>query len=83
MPRVKTEAQERAKLRANEQRRVEHAERAILDLLKKHNIDEREGFELHMICTRLQHAIKNQHIKDERYAQYKAKFAPSDIQGDF
>lgn len=74
MPRVKTEAQERAKLRLNEQRRVEHARDTIRELLTKHDIDERDAFELHLICTRLLHAIKNQHIKDERYAQYKAKF---------
>ncbi len=79
MPRVKTEAQDRAKLRANEQRKVEHAQEVIAGLLTRHNLDERDISELHFICTRLQHAIKNQHIKDERYKEYKAKFGTGDF----
>lgn len=73
MPKVKTEAQERAKLRANEQRKVDHAYNTLKDLMLKHRMDEHDGAELYAIMCRLTHAIQNQHIKDERYAKYKAQ----------
>lgn len=73
MPRVKTEAQERARLRAAEQRKAEHAYKTLDSLMLQHHLDERDTAELYAIMCRLAHAIKNQHIKDERYAQYKAK----------
>ena len=79
MPRVKTEAQERAKLRANEERRAQHAYATLVELLNKHNFDERELQELYTIFLRLKYAIQHQHIKDERYAQYKAKFSAQQL----
>lgn len=81
MPRVKTEAQERARLRANEERRATAAYATLLSLMKKHNFDERDEHELYTIILRLKQAIKNQHIKDERYAQYKAKFSAVPSEG--
>lgn len=78
MPLAKTPTrmaiQERTKLRANEQRRVEHAEATLKELIARHNLDERDAFEIGMICLRLIHAIKNQHLKDNRHERLKARF---------
>lgn len=73
----KTEVQLRAALRANEQRRAEHAFNVLNELVSKHELDERrreaELQELHMLKVRLLHAIQHQHIKDVDYAKFKMR----------
>lgn len=75
MPTVKTPVRERAKLRANEERKVLHAKAVLMQLLEKHDRDGRDAFELNLLCSRLIVAIKNQHISDESYAEFKARTA--------
>lgn len=81
MPLVKTPARERAKLRANEERRVMTARASLTELLTKHAPDGRDIRELNVLCARLIHAIKHQHVKDDRLEKMKGRFGES--QGDF
>jgi hypothetical protein len=74
---IKSEVQVRAAIRASEQRRLDHACIVIEELIKKH-IDmakggERDVYELMVLKTRLDHAIKNQHIKDAAYQAYNTE----------
>lgn len=84
---VKTEVQQRAALRANEQRRAEHAFEVLKELVTKHGDDpismELDLQDLHLLKVQLLHKIKNQHIKDERYAKYKATQARLNTEGDY
>lgn len=68
---TKTDAYYRAADRAKEERRAVHAYEVLTELIVKHGLDEREGAELHQIVTRLLHAIKNQHVIDKAYADYR------------
>lgn len=74
MPLVKTPTRERAKLRLNEQSRMKRAQGVLTELLQRHHLDERDVFELHTICVRLEHAIKNQHLIER--AKRKEQVAP-------
>lgn len=73
----KTEVQQRAAVRANEQRRVEHAIEVLRELVERHATDpidmELDLQELHMLKVQLLHKIKHQHIKDADYAKFKLK----------
>lgn len=62
---------ERAKLRASEERRTTHAYEVLTELSVKHKLDERDGAELYAMFQRLLHAIKNQHIANKEYADYR------------
>ena len=65
---------ERAKLRASQQRKLDHACDVIRFLIKEHmpgDIGEREAAELHMMKTRLELLIKHQHVIDRSYAEVK------------
>jgi hypothetical protein len=69
-----SEVQQRAKLRLSEQRRLEHARDTLYSLIDKHFTPEqaeRDSSELYKLTKLLEHAIKNQHIKDANYAEYK------------
>jgi hypothetical protein len=73
-PPLISEVQQRAKLRLSEQRRLEHARDTLYSLIDKHfdpQRAEREASELYKLTKLLEHAIKNQHIKDANYAEYK------------
>lgn len=78
---MKNDAHERTKLRASEQRRLDHAYKTMIELMEKHVPDERDAADLYAMKLRLETAIKNQHIKDKDYATYKA--AQTFITGDF
>lgn len=67
-----SDPKERAKLRASEQRRLDHAYKTLIELMDKHVPNERDAADLYALKVRLDHAIKNQHIKDKDYAAYKA-----------
>lgn len=77
MPMAKTDARERAKLRANEERRALHAANTLVELMKHHNLEDRDVSELHAISLRLVGAIRSQHCKDERLERMKERFAPT------
>lgn len=65
---------ERAKLRASQQRKLDHACEVIEGLIKLHmpgDIGEREIAELAMMRSRLTILIKHQHVKDREYAGQK------------
>lgn len=68
MPKVctptRTAIEQRARVRANEQKRMEHAITTLEDLCRRHNLDERDLFELHLLRVRLTDAIKNQHVAE-------------------
>lgn len=86
MPKVKTPKtaiQERAALRASEERRLKHAYDVILELMQKHQIDEREMHELYSIYTRLSGVIRNQHITDADYRRAKALKNPIVVPDEF
>ena len=68
---------DRAKLRASEERRADHAFDVLDELIAKHLspggvVKERDLSDVFNLRHRLIQVIKNQHIKDEDYAQYKA-----------
>lgn len=80
----KTPIQERAAVRASEDRRAKHAYAVLLDLFKRHGFSERDEYELYALHSRLEMAIRNQHITDERYAAYKKNREDSQTPtGDF
>lgn len=84
MSRVKTEAQERARFRASQERRAENAFKTLDVLMSLRGLDEHDIAELYAIKCRLIHAIKNQHVNDAEYKQYKqrhTRYAP--MEGDF
>jgi hypothetical protein len=65
---------ERAKLRASQERKLQHATSVISELIRLHmpgDIGEREQAELHMMSQRLFILIKHQHVKDREYATEK------------
>ena len=73
---------ERAKLRANEERRLDHAYKTFVELMIAHKQNERDIADLYSMHARLVTAIKNQHIKDTSYAAYKsAQIDTETIQG--
>lgn len=62
---------ERTKLRASQQRKLDHACEVIGELIRlhmPHDLAEREAAELHMMKMRLTTLIKHQHVKDRRIA---------------
>lgn len=66
-----TTLSDRAKLRANEQRRLDHACEVLDSLIDTHmpdDIGEREKAEVHMMKMRLTQLIKHQHVKDREIA---------------
>lgn len=70
----KTQAQLRAALRASEQRRLEHAYGVFGEMATKHlsnNDAVNEMQRVHQAFMHLSTAIKNQHINDERYKEYR------------
>lgn len=70
---------ERAKLRASELRRMEHAFNTLRELVVKHDLGEVPMAFLHGIAGQLAHRIRNQHISDESYKRHKMQtVAPSD-----
>lgn len=65
---------ERTKLRASQQRKLDHACEVIDALIHLHmpgDLGEREAAELHMMKTRLTLLIKHQHVIDRQYAESK------------
>lgn len=65
---------ERAKIRLNQQRKLDHACEVIEQLIKTHmpgDLGEREAAELHMMKVRLTALIKHQHVINREYAQEK------------
>lgn len=65
---------DRAKLRSSEERKLLHAMTNIEELVIKHlpqDLAERWNGDLFMLRKQLQALIRNQHIKDERYAKFK------------
>lgn len=72
----KTDVQKRALLRSSEQRKLEHAFETLSVLVRKHLNEEqaeREIQELHVLRIKLEFCIKNQHIFDKAYAEYKGE----------
>jgi hypothetical protein len=79
-----TSLNERAKLRASQERKLLHACEVIEELIKLHmpgDIGEREVAELSMMRSRLAILIKHQHVKDREYAEQKIDVAL--IEGDY
>lgn len=69
-----TDIADRAKLRTNQQNRLDRAVDTIEALIKLHmpnDHGDREAAELHMLQMRLTALIKHQHVKDEGYKQYR------------
>lgn len=67
---------DRAKLRLNEQRRLEHAVKVLEDLINKHmgGLDQAHSLhEVARLAILLEHLVKNQHIKDSDYARFKRR----------
>jgi hypothetical protein len=65
---------DRAKLRASQERRLDHACMVIEGLITLHmpgTLGEREIAELSMMKSRLSILIKHQHVKDREYAGEK------------
>lgn len=63
---------ERAKLRASQQRKLDHACNNIEELIKLHmpgDLGEREAAELYMMKARLTALIKHQHIINPTYRE--------------
>lgn len=74
MPKLATprsDVQVRASMRTNEKRKLMHAVDTLIVLLEKHNLGEREVADLHILKSKLFHAINNQHIVDKAYAEYR------------
>lgn len=67
---AKTPIQERAALRANEERRAKHAFDTLNELAGRH-LTERDQYELYSIYHRLETVIRNQHITDEAFKNFK------------
>lgn len=77
MPKVqtpaRTEIQQRARLRANEEKRALHAFEVLRELMTRHIREERDLFELHRLQVVLVHAIKNQHVTHMLKAKEQAR----------
>ena len=72
---------ERAKLRASQERKLQHAKSTLAELIRQHmpgDIGERETAELHMMCQRLFLLIKHQHVIDRSYAEHKVALLDGD-----
>ena len=69
---------ERTKLRASQQRRLDHAYEVIEGLIKLHmpgDLGERETSELFMMKTRLTILIKHQHVINREIAMSRVEAA--------
>jgi hypothetical protein len=69
---------DRAKLRASQERRLDHACMVIEGLITLHmpgTLGEREIAELSMMKSRLSILIKHQHVKDREYARIRMEDA--------
>ena len=69
-----SELNDRKKLRASQERKLQHAVSTISELIRLHmpgDLGERETAELYMMAQRLFLLIKHQHVKDRDYAQYR------------
>lgn len=77
-PKVKSDLQVRAALRASEERRLDHAYKTFNEMLDKHSVSEREcehdRATIHILTARLMAAIKNQHVKDRCIANARQKW---------